>query len=144
MDIKKIQELLKIVEKHEKISEFSFEEKSTKIHIKMYGSHVPTVHTSFAPSALVHTPLREATTSPASDKKYIKSPIVGTFYSKSSPDAPAFVKVGDKVQANTIVCIIESMKVFNEVEAEVDGVIKEVLLKDGTPVEHGQPLFVIE
>ena len=74
----------------------------------------------------------------------IKAPIVGTFYSASSPEAEPFVKVGDKVQVGDVLCIIEAMKLMNEIEAEVSGTIKEVLVENAEPVEYDQPLFVIE
>lgn len=81
-----------------------------------------------------------------SDKKRITidSPIVGTFYRASSPESGPFVSVGDKVNPDTVVCIIEAMKVMNEIKAEKAGVIKEILLENASPVEYGQPLFVIE
>jgi len=72
------------------------------------------------------------------------SPMVGTFYQSPSPDLPAYVKVGDKVGNETIVCIVEAMKLFNEIEAEVQGEIVEVLVKDGELVEYGQPLFLVK
>ena len=76
--------------------------------------------------------------------KTIDSPIVGTFYRAPSPDAEPFAKVGDRVSADTVVCIIEAMKVMNEIKAEKSGVIKEILVENATPVEFGQPLFSIE
>jgi acetyl-CoA carboxylase biotin carboxyl carrier protein len=80
----------------------------------------------------------------AADLPTIKSPMVGTFYVASGPDSPAFVKVGDHVGNDTIVCIIEAMKVFNEIPAEMSGKIAAVLVENGSPVEFGQPLFKIE
>lgn len=79
-----------------------------------------------------------------SDLYIVKSPMVGTFYSSPSPDKDAFVKVGDHVSKNSNLCIIEAMKLMNEIESEVDGTIKEVLIKDGEMVEYGQPLFKIK
>ncbi len=73
-----------------------------------------------------------------------KAPIVGTFYASSSPDAAAFVQVGSKVEAGKVICIIEAMKLMNEIEAEITGTIKEILVKNAQPVEYGQPLFLIE
>lgn len=82
----------------------------------------------------------------AKDKaiKEICSPIVGTFYRRPSPNAPAYKDVGDRVSKDDVVCIVEAMKVMNEIKAEVDGVIRKILLEDGTPVEYGQPLFLVE
>ncbi|WP_407570181.1 acetyl-CoA carboxylase biotin carboxyl carrier protein [Deinococcus altitudinis] len=74
----------------------------------------------------------------------VKAPIVGTFYTSSSPDAPAYVKVGDSVAAGQILCIIEAMKLMNEIEAETAGTLREILVKNGEPVEYGQTLFIIE
>jgi acetyl-CoA carboxylase biotin carboxyl carrier protein len=75
---------------------------------------------------------------------FIKAPLVGTFYTASSPGAPPYVEIGDEVKVNTIVGIIEAMKVMNEIEAGVNGIIKEVLVKNESPVEYGQPLFKVE
>ncbi|GHF62244.1 acetyl-CoA carboxylase biotin carboxyl carrier protein [Deinococcus metalli] len=85
------------------------------------------------------------TSAPAASKGTpVKAPIVGTFYSASSPDAPAYVKVGDTVSAGQVLCIIEAMKLMNEIEAETGGVVREILVKNAEPVEYGQTLFIIE
>ena len=81
---------------------------------------------------------------PKEEYKEIKSPMVGTFYSKPSPDKEAFVKVGDKVKKGQVVCIIEAMKLMNEIEAEFDGEVVEVCLNDGDAVEYGKPLFKLK
>ncbi len=94
-----------------------------------------------APAAVPATAAEPAAAKPA---KTIDSPLVGTFYRAPGPDAPPFSKVGDKVTPETVVCIIEAMKVMNEVKAETSGVIKDILVADGIAVEYGQPLFVIE
>ncbi len=87
----------------------------------------------------------ETTTDVADENKiYIKSPIVGTFYKKPSPGKPTFVNVGDEISVGQTVCIIEAMKLFNEIESEVSGKIVEVLVEDGTPVEYDQPLFLLK
>ena len=96
-----------------------------------------------APSATPTAPAAPAALAP--DKaKIVEAPIVGTFYRSSAPGAAAFVNVGDKVDAETVVCIVEAMKVMNEIKAEKSGVIKEILVENGQPVEFGQPLFVLE
>lgn len=92
-----------------------------------------------APEAKAAAPAK-----PASKGQPVKAPIVGTFYSASSPDAPAYVKVGDRVKSGQILCIIEAMKLMNEIEAEQDGTITEILVKNAEPVEYGQTLFMIE
>ncbi len=76
--------------------------------------------------------------------RQITSPIVGTFYRKPSPDSPPYVEVGDEVEPDTVVCIIEAMKVMNEIKAEVAGTVRKILVEDASPVEYGQPLFLIE
>lgn len=86
----------------------------------------------------------EIASAPKKEGKAITSPMIGTFYGSPSPDSPSFVKVGDKVDANTVVCIVEAMKVMNEIKARVSGTITEVLVKNGEPVEFGSKLFRIE
>jgi len=100
-----------------------------------------------APAAPAAAPAPAQEAAPAEDEsKYItiKAPMVGTFYRKPSPDKPVFVNVGDEVKEDTVICILEAMKLFNEIEAEVTGKIVKVLVDDATPVEYNQPLFLVD
>ncbi len=90
------------------------------------------------------TPAEKPAASDCPGCQEITAPIVGTFYRKPAPDAEPFVNVGDRVEKGQVVCIIEAMKLFNEIESEVSGVIKKILVEDGEPVEYGQPLFLVE
>lgn len=104
----------------------------------------PTVTVAAAPVENT-APKTSAQETPASTGLLqIKSPMVGTFYRSSSPDKPAYVKVGDKVNKGTVVCIVEAMKLFNEIESEISGTIVQVLVEDGNPVEYDQVLFVVD
>jgi acetyl-CoA carboxylase biotin carboxyl carrier protein len=157
MDIKEIQELIKFVAKSG-VSEVSIDRKDFKITIKaqsnmqtIVNATVPaatavqalpmTTSAAPAPSAAstAATPVAEA-----SNLITIKSPMIGTFYRSSSPDKPSFVNVGDEVKAGQVVCIIEAMKLFNEIESEISGKIVKVLVDNATPVEYDQPLFLVE
>ena len=91
-------------------------------------------------------PAEPATESPDEDSKYItiKSPIIGTFYRRSAPDKPMFVEVGDSIGTGDVLCVIEAMKLFNEIESEVSGKIVKVLVDDASPVEFDQPLFLVD
>ncbi|WP_216325545.1 acetyl-CoA carboxylase biotin carboxyl carrier protein [Deinococcus aestuarii] len=101
--------------------------------------------TPVAPPTDAPEPATAAPSTPArSTGTPVKAPIVGTFYAASSPDAPAFVKVGDTVQAGQVLCIIEAMKLMNEIEAELGGTVREILVNNAEPVEYGQTLFIIE
>jgi acetyl-CoA carboxylase biotin carboxyl carrier protein len=159
MDFKQIQELIKMVNKSN-IGELSIEQKDFKITIKQKEETVTQVVTAGAP---VYAPpvghsIPVAATAPAassSDKSKqaeapasnlvtIKSPMIGTFYRRSGPDKQAFVEVGDDVAPGKVVCIIEAMKLFNEIESEVQGKIVKVLVEDASPVEYDQPLFLVE
>lgn len=164
MDLKEIQSLIKFVSKSG-VNEVKLEQEDFKITIKAGGtaSETTIVHQA-APVAMPQAPLAVAapTAAPAapapvapaaeakaesdSDSKYVEitSPIIGTFYRKSSPDKPNFVEVGDSIQADSVVCIVEAMKLFNEIEAEVSGKIVKVLVDDSSPVEFGQPLFLVD
>jgi acetyl-CoA carboxylase biotin carboxyl carrier protein len=164
MDFKQIQELIKIVNKSN-IGELSIEEKDFKITIKqkehaapVYASPTPAPayyapapatapQQSSAPVAASNTAATEssaASTKQADNLVTIKSPMIGTFYRSSSPDKPPFASVGDEVTIGKTVCIIEAMKLFNEIESEVSGTIVKVLVDDASPVEYDQPLFLVE
>ena len=161
MDIKEIQNLIKFVAKSG-ASEVKLEMDDVKITIKT-GSDAPEtkIIQAAAPIAaapqvvaaqpVVAQPVAEAATPAApaksdDDSKYvtIKSPIIGTLYRKPSPDKHVFVEVGDEIKAGDTVCIIEAMKLFNEIESEVSGKIVKVLVDDSTPVEFDQPLFLVD
>jgi acetyl-CoA carboxylase biotin carboxyl carrier protein len=155
MNQKEIKELVEfLVEKD--IAEFEMERGDVKIRIKRGQAVVasvaaPTV--SYAPIAALSSPAPAPANAPAvpapaasgieEGVEIIKSPIVGTFYESSSPGAPAFVKQGDKVALGQVLCIVEAMKLMNEIESEAAGEIVKVLVSNGQPVEYGQPLFKI-
>ena len=158
MDIKEIQSLIKFVARSG-ASEVKLEMEDIKITIKT-GSESPetTIIQAAAPMAQapqmvapapVAQPATPAAATPAEtedDSKYVtvKSPIIGTFYRKPSPDKPMFVEVGSTINAGDTVCIIEAMKLFNEIESEVSGKIVKVLVDDMSPVEFDQPLFLVD
>lgn len=154
MDIKEIQELIKFVAKSG-VSEVSIDRKDFKITIKASGS-APMVVTATVPAA---APVQQLAAAPApaapaaapaapvaeaSNLITIKSPMIGTFYRSSSPDKPSFVNVGDEIGTGKVVCIIEAMKLFNEIESEVSGKIVKILVDNASPVEYDQPLFLVE
>lgn len=161
--IQEIREIIKLVDSSS-IDEFVYEVDGAKVKLKKNGVVVtetvapkkevvaPVVQQSapaapVAPAAPAKAEEAQAPTAPtANDPSLHKvvSPMVGTFYQAPNPDSPAYVKVGDKVGNETIVCIVEAMKLFNEIEAEVQGEIVEVLVKDGELVEYGQPLFLVK
>ncbi len=152
MNQKEIKELIEyLVEKD--IAEFELERGDVKIRVKRGPAVVapPAAVISYAPPApaLVPAPTPAAAApaaAPAGSEEgieIIKSPIVGTFYESSSPGAPAFVKQGDKVAVGQVLCIVEAMKLMNEIESEAAGEIVKVLVSNGQPVEYGQPLFKI-
>src|SRR5450432_48534 len=151
MDFKQIQELIKMINKSN-IGEVSIEEKGFKLTIKQKEEPVqqviaapvqsfPAASSGMAPAQVVNhgSPAAEA---PAGNTVTIKSPMIGTFYRSSSPDKPAFISVGDEIDLGKVVCIIEAMKLFNEIESEVKGKVVKVLVEDASPVEYDQPLFL--
>ena len=159
MDLKEIQALIKFVAKSG-AQEVSLETEDFKINIKT-GSDAeqPTIIQAMAPQAPVAMAAAPAAAAPAAaapaaapaddNSNYsnyitVKSPMIGTFYRSASPEADAFVKVGDEVKPGDVVCIIEAMKLFNEIESEVSGKIVKVLVDDQTPVEYDQPLFLVD
>lgn len=162
MKLTEIQDLIKFVSKSG-VNEVELETKEIKIVIKTGKSATPvymqapaqvitTAPAQVAQPAATPTPAAENKTTPpannaaADDSKYvtIKSPMIGTFYRSPGPDKPVFVNVGDEVAAGKTVCIIEAMKLFNEIESDVKGKIVKVLVNDATPVEYDQPLFLVD
>ena len=157
MDIKQIQDLIKFVSKSG-VNEVSIEEKDFKITIKT--NQEPTYVTTSIPapqalpaaapvaSAAPVAPAAASTpAAPADDSaKYItiKSPIIGTFYRSPGPDKPVFINVGDEIAPGKVLCIVEAMKLFNEIESEVSGKIVKILVNDAQPVEYDQPLFLVD
>ncbi|MCX6201807.1 MAG: acetyl-CoA carboxylase biotin carboxyl carrier protein [Bacteroidetes bacterium] len=156
MDLKQIHELIKIVNKSN-IGEISIEDKDGKVTIKQKEEAAVTY--TAAPSQAVYAPAPAASApaaapavsapAPAAAPKAdnlitIKSPMIGTFYRRPSPDKPLLADVGTDVAAGKVVCIIEAMKLFNEIESEISGTIVKVLVEDASPVEFDQPLFLVE
>lgn len=157
MEIKEIQDLIKFVAKSG-VSEVSIEQENFKITIKT-GKEQTVINTTIpAPQPLpqappAQVPAAQAPSIPAAKAEeseagqhqlMIKSPMIGTFYRSSSPDNPVFVNVGDEVKQGQVVCIIEAMKLFNEIESEISGRIVKILAEDASPVEYDQPLFLVE
>lgn len=162
MNLKDIEALIKFVQKTG-VSEVSIEQKDLKITIKTHAAAQQVIQASIpasygqaampvpSPSAM---PIAASASVPAEapkpktsdDSKYItiKSPMIGTFYRSSSPDKPVFVNVGDEIKQGKVLCIIEAMKLFNEIESEVSGKIVKVLADNSTPVEYDQPLFLVD
>jgi acetyl-CoA carboxylase biotin carboxyl carrier protein len=163
MDFKQIQELIKMVNKSN-IGELTIEQKDFRVTIKQKEEQITQVvaapvhqqapvYTSAPQPALSAPPTSGS--APAADKPKgadasnanlitIKSPMIGTFYRRPTPDKPNFVEIGDEVAVGKVVCIIEAMKLFNEIESEVAGKIVKMLVEDASPVEYDQPLFLVE
>ena len=145
MQIEEIRTIVKMMKEYG-LTEFSIEADGCNIRMsRAPGAMVAAAPAAPVPVAAAPAPVATAPAAPAPAAKLesIDSPLVGTFYRAASPDAKPFVEVGDKVTADTVVGIIEAMKVMNEVKAEKSGVVKEVLVDNGDPVEYGQQLFII-
>jgi acetyl-CoA carboxylase biotin carboxyl carrier protein len=156
MDIKQIQELIKFVSRSG-VNEVAIEQENFKITIKTNQAPVyvnaalpaaAPVAAQPAPQAAAPAVETKAAVTPEADdnSKYItiKSPMIGTFYRSSSPDKPSFANVGDEIATGKVICIIEAMKLFNEIESEISGRIVKVLVDNASPVEYDQPLFLVE
>ena len=156
MNIKEIQDLIKFVSKSG-VSEVEIEQKDFKITIKTPVGGSPIA--AMAPMAPMAMPMPVAAPAPAaapvasaptpapaqnSNLIEIKSPMIGTFYRSAGPDKPPFVEVGQSIKPGDKVCIIEAMKLFNEIESEISGTIVKVLVNDSSPIEYDQPLFLVE
>jgi len=156
MKIKEIQNLIKFVAKSG-ASEVKLEMQDVKITIKTGdGSQPVVIHEPLtlpqqpvvSPTAVSHQAISPLETDSSNDEdaKYItiKSPIIGTFYRKPAPDKPNFVEIGDTISEGSVICVIEAMKLFNDIESEVSGKIIKVLVDDSSPVEFDQPLFLVD
>ena len=152
MDIEKIRELVGMMEVND-LTEMKIVDGETKIELKRGSTAVqaamPAVAAPAAMAPAMSAPAAASAPAPAAEVvnenlKEITSPIVGTYYSAPAPDAAQFVKIGDQVTADTVVCIVEAMKVMNEVKAEVSGTIKKILVENAQAVEFGQPMFLVE
>ena len=149
MHIKEIRELIELIEESSVVEEFEMERAGVRIRIRK------TLSTSAVPASgeLSATPLAPETSVIASPPSPVtkaephfvfEAPIVGTFYAASQPDAEPFVKIGDQVKSGSVLCVIEAMKIFNQIESDVDGEIIKILVENGQPIEYGQPLFEIK
>jgi acetyl-CoA carboxylase biotin carboxyl carrier protein len=148
MDLRKLKKLIDLVQESG-IAELEITEGEEKVRIVKSGRPAPD-----APAAIPSAPLAAAPAAtapaagaeppPAVEGHFVKSPMVGTFYRAPSPGAKPFVEVGDAVKAGQTVCIIEAMKLLNEIEADRDGVVKAILVENGQPVEYGEPLIALE
>ncbi len=156
MELKEIQNLIKFVSKSG-VSEVKLETGDVKITIKTNDNkslgttavvqQVPQqlqVVSSPTVTETTPTPVKETGTSADDNYVTIKSPIIGTFYRKPSPDKPNFVDVGKQIQEGDVLCVIEAMKLFNEIESEINGTIVKILVEDSSPIEFDQPLFLVD
>ncbi|HEY4248603.1 MAG TPA: acetyl-CoA carboxylase biotin carboxyl carrier protein [Lacunisphaera sp.] len=156
MDLKQIKQVIDLMKRSD-LTEFEFEEEGFKIKIKRGVGGQPIVTSSPVPTSnFIHDTSQGAYPPPSPENPpvtaggdevgfaFVKSPMVGTFYRSPSPENPSFVEVGAKVEDKSVVCIIEAMKIMNEIQAEVKGSITEILVENGQPVEYGQRLFKIK
>lgn len=160
LDIRKLKELIRLMVENE-LTEIDLKDEKETVSLRREGSQAPVVQVSPAPAAPVPVAAPAAAPAPAasapaapapasepspadtSNLEQITSPMVGTFYSAAKPESPAFANVGDTVTADTTICIVEAMKIFNEIKAEQSGVIEKVLVSNGDSVEFGQALFLV-
>jgi acetyl-CoA carboxylase biotin carboxyl carrier protein len=152
LDANQLREILLTLNQTD-ISELTLKEGDFELAIRRGQQYVAPAPTPMAmvssaplPTGIQETPVVVSTAPPAPESKYVDvtSPIVGTFYASPAPDEPAFVQIGDRIQKTQTVCIIEAMKIMNEIEAEVVGEVVEILVQNGQPVEFGQPLMRVK
>ena len=147
MDLRKLKKLIDLVQESG-IAELEITEGEEKVRINRTGSGNPAVYLpqqAQAAAPLAAAPTAAPVAAPAAETGHtLKSPMVGTFYRSPSPGSPAFVEVGQSVSKGQTLCIIEAMKLLNEIESDASGTIRAVLVENGQPVEYGQPLFIIE
>jgi len=152
MDIRKVKKLIELLEESG-IAEIEITEGEESVRISRYGNHAPGTTQGMAPPVVVAAPLAAAPPAPVSAPApgqeipaghQVKAPMVGTFYRSSSPGAKPFVEVGSVVKEGDTLCIIEAMKMMNQIEADKAGTVKAILANNGDPVEFGQPLIIVE
>jgi len=148
-DVRKIRRLVELMKEHE-LTEIDLRQGETRIQLRRGGGQVVAGAGISRPAAVTTAPAKQApppkVETPAEEEHIVKinSPMVGTFYAAPDPDSPAYVKVGDHIGPETTVCIVEAMKVFNQIPAEVSGKIVAVLVENGEPVEFGQAMFKVD
>lgn len=150
MDIRKVKKLIELLEES-RINEIEIHEGEESVRISRHGGVTQTImhspgagdqtQTHTQPSPTTATPTQQAV--PVETGHIVKSPMVGTFYASASPDSPPFVEIGQIVEEGDVICIIEAMKIMNQIEADASGKITKILAQNGDPVEYGQSLFVI-
>jgi acetyl-CoA carboxylase biotin carboxyl carrier protein len=145
MELKEIKELIGLMEEHG-LAEVEVERDGLRIHLKKAGAVLTETRVVTPPPApaVLPVPGMEAPPAPAFKLIEVKSPMVGTFYRTPSPESPAFVEEGQVIDVGQVVCIIEAMKLMNEIKSEVKGKLQKVLVENGEPVEFGQTLFILE
>ncbi|MGZ4959723.1 MAG: acetyl-CoA carboxylase biotin carboxyl carrier protein [Methylomonas sp.] len=149
MDIRKIKKLIDLIEESD-IAEIEISEGEESVRISRYSSQAPVQHAApvvVAAAAPAAAAVAAPVPAPVEEKisgHVVKSPMVGTFYRSASPGSAAFVEVGQSVNVGQTLCIIEAMKILNQIEADKSGKIKQILVENAHPVEYGQPLFIIE
>ncbi len=142
MDLSKLKDLIDLMNRHQ-LEEIEVEEEGQRVRLRKQGGRGPETYAAAAPAAAaapLATPAAQAA-APAAEQNLIRSPMVDTFYRTPSPDADPFVEVGDQVEEGKVLCIIEAMKVMNEIKAERSGKIEEIFPANGASVEYGMPLF---
>ncbi|MBS4052887.1 MAG: acetyl-CoA carboxylase biotin carboxyl carrier protein [Methylomonas sp.] len=146
MDIRKIKKLIDLIEESD-IAEIEISEGEESVRISRYSAAAPVQYAAPVAAPAPAAPAVVAAPAPAEEKvsgHVVKSPMVGTFYRSASPGSPSFVEVGQSVAVGQTLCIIEAMKILNQIEADKSGKIKQILVENAHPVEYGQPLFIIE
>ncbi|ANE54912.1 acetyl-CoA carboxylase biotin carboxyl carrier protein [Methylomonas sp. DH-1] len=147
MDIRKIKKLIDLIEESD-IAEIEISEGEESVRISRYSAAAPMQYAAPAPVAAAAAPTAAGPAAAPAEERIsghaVKSPMVGTFYRSASPGSAAFVEVGQSVSVGQTLCIIEAMKILNQIEADKSGKIKQILVENGHPVEYGQPLFIIE
>jgi len=143
MDIRKVKKLIELIEASD-IAEIEIHEGEESVRISRYGSAVPMIAAPATAATAVAENADNEPKEPEITGHQIKSPMVGTFYEAPSPGAKPFVREGQHVSAGDTLCIIEAMKILNQIESDKSGTVKQILVENGQPVEYNQPLFIIE